>query len=110
MFMRFELLPFSCGCDVFMTVGLVCRGVLADYGSVANYCSQNSRAPVLMIPPNVAALKTHQPGVVLPPPPRCCCPALSCPVLKIHFWLQLLLLLNIVLQQCMQFTAAVTAA
>ncbi|DBA69776.1 TPA: hypothetical protein ACH3X2_012498 [Trebouxia sp. C0005] len=37
-------------------------GVLADYGSVANYCSQNSRAPVLMIPPNVAALKTHQPG------------------------------------------------
>ncbi len=65
--MFLELLPFSCVCAVFVTVCIVCRGVLADYGSVANYCSQNSRAPVLMIPPNVAALKTHQPGEVLPP-------------------------------------------
>ncbi|KAL3159376.1 hypothetical protein ABBQ38_009807 [Trebouxia sp. C0009 RCD-2024] len=37
-------------------------GVLADYGSVANYCSQNSKAPVLMVPPNVASLQTKQPG------------------------------------------------
>lgn len=88
-----------------MTVGLVCRGVLADYGSVANYCSQNSRAPVLMIPPNVAALKTHQPGVVSPHPVLP-----PCPVLQIQFWLRLLLLLNTVLQQRMQFTAAVAAA
>ena len=39
-----------------------CRGVLADFGSVANYCSQNSKAPVLMVPPNVASLQTKQPG------------------------------------------------
>ena len=80
--MFLELLPFSCVCDVFVTAGLVCSGVLADYGSVANYCSQNSRAPVLMIPPNVAALKTHQPGVVSPQSLL-----LPCPVLQIHFWL-----------------------
>lgn len=40
-------------------------GVLADYGSVASYCSQNSRAPVLMMPPNVASLHTTQPGKLM---------------------------------------------
>lgn len=40
-------------------------GVLADYGSVANYCSQNSKAPVLMIPPNVGSLSSHQPGSLM---------------------------------------------
>ncbi len=43
---------------------LLCSGVLADYGSVSNYCSQNSKAPVLMVPPNVAAVKTNKPGTL----------------------------------------------
>ena len=62
-----------------------CRGVLADYGSVSNYCSQNSKTPVLMIPPSVADLKTQQPG------------GLHCQLLQLllsRLLLQLLLLLS----------------
>lgn len=40
-------------------------GVLAEFGSVAKYCQDNSPAPVLMLPPNLAAAKPSIPGQVL---------------------------------------------
>jgi structural maintenance of chromosome 2 len=40
-------------------------GVLADYGSVAKYCSANSSCPVLLIPPHVQGLQNQEPGVLL---------------------------------------------
>ncbi|KAK9811262.1 hypothetical protein WJX72_000776 [[Myrmecia] bisecta] len=40
-------------------------GVLADYGSVAKYCSEHARAPVLMLPPRVGQLKDSSPGQLL---------------------------------------------
>ena len=46
-----------------MLLGLACRGVLAEYGSVAKYCSDNAGVPVLMMPPASASLEPADPGV-----------------------------------------------
>ncbi|KAK9865047.1 hypothetical protein WJX84_011752 [Apatococcus fuscideae] len=41
------------------------RGVLAEYGSVAKYCSDNAGVPVLMMPPASASLEPADPEVLL---------------------------------------------
>ncbi|KAK9867930.1 hypothetical protein WJX84_012218 [Apatococcus fuscideae] len=41
------------------------RGVLAEYGSVAKYCSDNASVPVLMMPPASASLEPADPEVLL---------------------------------------------
>lgn len=43
----------------------MCRGVLAEYGSVAKYCSDNASVPVLMMPPASASLEPADPGLSL---------------------------------------------
>ena len=50
--------PQACAAQVLCC----CRGILADYGSVATYCSEHSKAPVLMLPPHVQGVKNAQPG------------------------------------------------
>jgi hypothetical protein len=37
-------------------------GVLAEFGSVAKYCQQHSRAPVLVLPPHIGRLEFERPG------------------------------------------------
>lgn len=56
----------QCLCSIWKTDLIqfiqMCRGVLAEYGSVAKYCSDNASVPVLMMPPASASLEPADPG------------------------------------------------